>query len=391
MLVLLTFVGPLAGDMYLPAFPAMAVELGTDPAGVQLTLTAMMIGFALGQLLLGPLSDWYGRRTLLLAGASVAALSTALCALAPSLEWLAALRFAQGVSAAAGIVIGRAVVSDVAEGPAAERLQGVLMTLTGVAPIIAPLAGAALIEAGDWRLVFWALAAAMAVMAAGAARWVPETLPAGRRQRGSLLGAARQVLGDRVYVGYTLVFSFAFGALFCYIAASPFLYQRVLGLSLAQSSFTFAAGALIVTLSSAVNAVLVTRIAARRLLVCGLTGLTVSSGALLAVSVAGLLDRVSGLALITVAFVALGLVFSNAASLALARVSRAAGTGSAVLGALQNGMAAVVAPLVGLGGGDTAVPMAAGMTAIALLALAALSLTRAGQHEGYGSRASRTR
>ncbi|WP_055547203.1 Bcr/CflA family efflux MFS transporter [Streptomyces kanamyceticus] len=259
-LALLSFIGPLSTDMYLPAFPRMAEELGTDASGVQLTLTAFLVGMTVGHLVFGPLSDRYGRRGPLLAGAAVCTVGTALCAVAPSLGWLVALRFLTGFSGAAGVVISRAVVSDVVQGAAAARLFGVLMTLAGIAPILAPLAGGAVIGGAGWRGVFWVLTGVSALVALAVVVGVPESLPRERRHAGGMrrtAAAVREVLGDRAYVGYTLAFTFGFGMLFCYIAGSPFLLQNVLGMGVGASSVAFSGGAVVATLSSAVGARLV--------------------------------------------------------------------------------------------------------------------------------------
>ncbi|MCT2589485.1 multidrug effflux MFS transporter [Streptomyces sp. N2-109] len=378
-LALLSFVVPLATDMYLPAFPEMARELRTDASGVQLTLTTFLGGLALGQLVFGPLSDRYGRRGPILAGAAVCTLATAACALAPSLTWLAVLRFLQGFSGAAGVVIGRAVVADVARGAAAARLLGLLMTLGGIAPILAPLVGGQVVEAVGWRPVFWLLGAASLVMLIGAQAGIPESLPKERRQRGGALAmvkGVREVLRDRPYVGYTLSFTFSFGMLFCWIAGSPFLLQNVLGLSVGVSAFVFSGGALIATAASATGAKLVVRYGAAALLRCGLLTVFLSTLALCVSALAGALALVPVLLLLGVVCAGFGLVIANAAALAIERVPHAAGAGSAVLGALQSALGAVVAPLVGLGGEHTAIPLFLGMAASATLALAFLRLTR---------------
>ncbi|MDX3855493.1 multidrug effflux MFS transporter [Streptomyces sp. AK02-01A] len=376
-LVLLCFVGPLSTDMYLPAFPRMAVELGTDASGVQLTLTAFLVGMTLGHLVFGPLSDRYGRRGPLLAGAAVCAVATTLCAVAPSPGWLIVLRFAAGFSGAAGVVIGRAVISDVAEGAAAARLFAVLMTLSGLAPVLAPLAGGAVIGVAGWRGVFWGLGgvALLAVLVVVAA--VPESLPKARRRTGGgreLLRAARDVVSDGAYVGYTLTFAFAFGALFCYIAGSPFLLQNVLGLSVGASSVAFSGGAVVAALSGATTARLVGRVAPERLLRIGLYAVATAPVTLLAVTLAGALTVAVCLPLVALMCGGLGLVFANAASLAIARVPASAGTGSALLGTAQSALGAVVAPLVGMGGGDTAVPVFMGMALCAVLAAVAAAV-----------------
>ncbi|MEV5976183.1 multidrug effflux MFS transporter [Streptomyces sp. NPDC052114] len=376
-LALLSFIGPLSTDMYLPAFPRMADELGTDASGVQLTLTAFLVGMTVGHLVFGPLSDRYGRRGPLLVGAAVCTVGTALCAVAPSLGWLVALRFLTGFSGAAGVVISRAVVSDVVQGAAAARLFGVLMTLAGIAPILAPLAGGAVIGGAGWRGVFWVLAGVSLLVTAAVVVGVPESLPKERRHAGGVrrtAAAVREVVGDRAYVGYTLAFTFGFGMLFCYIAGSPFLLQNVLGLGVGTSAVAFSGGAVVATLSSAVGARLVGRIAAEALLRGGLTAMLAGSCALLGLASAGLLTAFVCLPLLAVVCGGFGLVVANAAALALARVPRASGVGSALLGTAQSALGAVVAPLVGLGGEHTALPLFFGMALCSGIAVLSLRL-----------------
>lgn len=379
-LALLSFVMPLATDMYLPAFPELVTELHTDASGAQLTLTSFLIGLAAGQLLFGPFSDRYGRRAPLLLGTGIAVLSTVLCAVAPSLVVLIGLRFVQGCSGAAGLVIGRAVVSDIARGAVAARLFSVLMTLGGVAPIAAPLAGGAVTGIAGWRGVFWALAAVTLVMFLAVLAAVPETLP--RRQRRAAAGgggtAVREVLSDRAYLAYMSAFAFAFAALFCYIAASPFFYQVVLELTVGQTSLAFAAGALLTTLSSAVSSRLAGKVSPEALLRTGLVLMCAAMLALTAVTLGGWLTRISGLGLLALFFPGLGLVLPNSTVQALDRVPHAAGVGSAVLGTVQTGFGAVVAPLMGLGGAESAIPMVLGMTSTTALAAFAVLLARSG-------------
>ncbi|WP_234329851.1 multidrug effflux MFS transporter [Streptomyces viridochromogenes] len=379
-LALLSFVIPLSTDMYLPGFPAMARDLSTDAAGVQLTLTAFLFGLAAGQLVLGPLSDRYGRRKPILLGTGICTLVTALCAVAPSLELLTVLRFLMGFSGAAAVVVGRAVVSDTASGTAATRIFGMLMALGGIAPIVAPLAGGAIVNGpGGWRTVFWVLASATALMFLAALLLVPESLPAEHRHaRGirTTLKAAVSVLTDRLYLGHTLAFCFASATLFCYIAASPFLLQNVLGFSVGEASMAFSAGALTATVSSAAAARLVSRYGSRLLLKVGLAVLLMSSALALLVTATGNLNRVWALGLVGIGFLGLGQVFATAPALALARVPHAAGTGSAVLGTLQSVLGAAVAPLMGIAGGHTVMPLFLGMTGCALIATLALWLTR---------------
>lgn len=376
-LVLLAFVMPLATDMYLPAFPQMTGDLRTDASGVQLTLTTFLVGMGLGQLVLGPLSDRFGRRLPLLAGGAACVAATAGCALAPSLGWLVVLRFLQGFSGAAGVVIGRAVISDVAQGDRAARLLGVLMTLMGIAPVIAPVVGGAVIGAGDWRGVFWVLSAASLLAVLAAAVGVPESLPPERRHRGGIAATARavrEVLTDRPYLGHALCFGMTLAVLFCYLGGASFVFQNLLGLDVARTSAAFASVGIVSVAAGTAVTRLVGRFTPASLLRTGLGVMVAGSAALCALSLAGLLNAIVVLTLISITFIGISMASINAAALALDRVPRAAGTGSAALGTVQSLLSAVAAPLVGLGGEHTAVPMFTGMALASLLAVAALRL-----------------
>ncbi|UJB45976.1 multidrug effflux MFS transporter [Streptomyces sp. A1-5] len=378
-LVLLAFVTPLATDMYLPAFPDMTGALGTDASGVQLTLTSFLIGMGVGQLILGPLSDRFGRRKPILIGTAACVVATALCALTPSLGWLVALRFVQGFTGAAGVVIGRAVISDVATGEKAAKLLGVLMSLLGVAPAIAPVLGGIVIDAAGWRAVFWVLAATTLVALVGALVAVPESLPAERRQTGgaqATIRAAREVLANRSYLGHTLCFGMALAVLFCYLGGASFLFQNLLGLSVGQTSAAFASVGAVSVLSGLVVTRLVGRFTPQALMRTGLAVMLVGSAALCVLALADGLGLPAVLGLHYLTLVGISLVAMNAAALALERVPHAAGTGSALLGTTQSILSAIAAPLVGLGGEHTALPMFAGMTLSAVLAILALSMTR---------------
>jgi DHA1 family bicyclomycin/chloramphenicol resistance-like MFS transporter len=378
-LAALTAITPLATDMYLPAFPRMATDLGTTASAIQLTLTAFMIGLALGQLVIGPLSDQRGRRGLLIAGTAVCAVAGLVCALAPTVGVLVVARFVQGFGGAAGVVLARAVIADRASGIAAARLFAVMMMIQGVAPVLAPLVGGGLVTAVGWRGVFGILAGLSALMIVGVLLRVPETLPVERRTRGlAAFGRdARAVLTNRRYLGYTATLVLGFAAMFAYISASPFVLQNILGLSVGWYSVAFAANALGLAGVSALAGHLVQRVAPRRLLAVGVTAVLVLC-ALLLVDVAVLdLPRWPTLVLMFLTVSALGLVFATD------EVARTAGTGSAVMGALQFGLAAVVSPLVGLRGETDALPMALTMLAAAVLAAVALvGLTRPSRAAG---------
>lgn len=368
-LALLTAIAPLATDMYLPAFPQLARDLGTSASAVQLSLTTFMVGLALGQLVIGPLSDQRGRRGLLIAGSAVCAAAGLACALAPSIGFLIAARFVQGFSGAAGVVLSRAVVSDRARGNAAAKLFGIMMLIQGVAPVAAPLLGGTLVTAVGWRGVFGILAGVSALMLVGVLALVPETLPRERRTGGGLAATvrdARTVLTNRRFLGWTGSLVLGFAAMFAYISASPFVLQNVLGLSVGAYSLAFAANALGLGLVAGLGTTLVDRFGPRRLLAAGVSAVAVLSVLLLVDVVLLDLPRWPTLVLLFLTVSALGLVFGNATTLATEEAAQAAGTGSAVMGALQFGLGALVSPLVGLRGEHDAVPMAVTMVLLAL-------------------------
>ncbi|MFC9555195.1 multidrug effflux MFS transporter [Rhodococcus sp. NPDC056960] len=378
MLAALAALAPLGIDMYLPAFPAMAVEFGTSASAIQLTLTAFLIGLAVGQLIFGPMSDRFGRRRLLLAGTLVCVLATGACAWAPSIELLTVFRFVQGFTGAAGIVLSRAVISDRAHGKTAAKMFSLLIVINAVAPVIAPLLGGTLIGFIGWRGVFCVLGAIAAVTFLGVLAWVPESHPRERRTSGgfpALARDARDVLGNRRYLGFTLAYAFSFAVMFAYISASPFVLQNVHGLSTTWYTVAFTCNAVGLVVVSGINAKLVERIDERKLLRLGVALLVIFSAVMLINALIGPVLWVT-LVVLWCTVASLGLVIANATTLAIGEARNAVGTGSAVLGALQYGFAALVSPIVGVGGEHTAAPMA--VTMIISAAVAAVALVLAG-------------
>jgi DHA1 family bicyclomycin/chloramphenicol resistance-like MFS transporter len=367
-------IGPLSIDMYLPAFPELAASLPASAAQVQLTLTACVAGLALGQLVVGPLSDRLGRRGPLVAAMATYTVASVLCSVAPSAPVLMALRFVQGLAGAGGVVISRAVVRDLHSGAAAVRLFSSLMLVTGLAPILAPLAGGQVLAVTSWRGIFVVLAALSALLALMVALGLQETLPPERRSDHGLrrtLAIMRALLRDRWFVGHALAGGLGFGALFAYIAGSSFVLQGIYGVSPQLYSVLFAMNGVGLIAGSQVNARLVGRFGPAKLLRAGLLSITSSAAALLAVVTAGGLGVWAVLVPMFVIVSSLAFVLPNSTALALADHPDVAGTASALLGVGQFLIGAVVAPLVGAGGTDSAVPMAAVMTGAALAALAA--------------------
>ena len=363
--------GPLSMDAYLPGLPALGRDLGGSPSATQATLTGCLLGLAAGQLLVGPVSDALGRRRPLLVGIAVYVVVSVLCALAPSIWALVVVRVVQGLAGAAGIVIARAIVRDLYSAAAAAQFFALLMLVTTLAPILAPILGAQILRVGSWRTIFYALAAAGAAILAGAATVLPETLPPIRR-RGSGLRELRLgfrfLLRDRAFVGHVLAAGLPFAAMFAYIAGSPFVLQDVYGLSPQWYGVVFGANAFGIMLFSQVSRALVTRVGARPLLVAGLVVGATGSGLFLVCVLAGF-----GLAVVLpslfLAIAAMGLVLPNASALALADHPDRAGTASALLGVSQFAFGAAVAPIVGSAGGHTAVPMAVLMAMLAAAGL----------------------
>ncbi|WP_333772824.1 multidrug effflux MFS transporter [Streptomyces sp. IBSBF 3136] len=372
----LTATPPLAMDMYLPSLPEVTRTLHAPAATVQLTLTACLAGMALGQLVVGPMSDRWGRRRPLLAGLALYLLATALCAVAPNVEALVALRLAQGLAGAAGIVIARAVVRDLYDGVAMARFFSTLMLISGVAPIVAPLIGGQILRVTDWRGVFGALTVVGAVLAVVVWLRLPETLPPARRHGGGVgeaLRAMRGLLADLPFTGYLLAGGFAFAALFAYISASPFVIQEIYGASPQTFSLLFGLNSVGLVIAGQINGkVLVGRVSLDKVLAAGLAVTVLAATALLLMA-CGVFGEV-GLAPVAAALFALmsamGITLPNAQSLALLRTRQAAGSASALLGTSSFLVGAVASPLVGVAGEHTAVPMAIVQLAGALVAAA---------------------
>ena len=368
-------IGPAAMDVYLPGLPELADDFGAGASEAQVTLTTYVIGLALGQLLAGPLSDVHGRRRPLVSGIAVFTVATFACSLAPSLWALAALRLVQGAAAAVGVAIGRAIVRDLYVGAAGARYLSRLMLVIGLAPIIAPVVGGQLLRFTSWRGVFVALAVLGLGLTGVSARLLPETLPRERRRAagvGATAGTFALLLRDRRLVGFVLVVGLGGGAMLGYIAGSSFVLQEVYGASPQLYGVLFAANAVFLVVGAQVNAHLLSTRSPRGLLRVGVATMVIAGLSLLVI--VSLPDPGLGAVMAPLMLLMLSWSFIQANALALALVDHpdTAGTAAALLGVGQYAFGAVMAPLVGLGGDSTAVPMATVITICGLGAALAL-------------------
>ncbi len=357
----LTAVAPLATDMYVPAFPDMTRALGASSSGIQLSMTAFLLGLVIGQLLIGPLSDGHGRRRLLLGGSTLFTVFSLACAAAPNIEVLTTARLLEGTAGAAGMVISRAVLTDLYRGTDLTRHFSVLSMILGVAPVAAPVIGGLIATGASWRAVFLVLAGFGLMLVLAVWRWVPESLPAERRQRGGLPAAFRamgRLTRQRAFMGYVLVLSCASAALFAYIAGSPFVFQDIYGASATGYSLIFAVNALGMLVASGLVGALSRHLPLTTLLSVGV-GLAVV-GTLAQVAI----DLTTGGSLITtwgclfLAMFGTGLTITTTYTLGQTVAARAAGGASAMLGGGQFLLGGLVSPLVGAFGESSPTPMA---------------------------------
>jgi DHA1 family bicyclomycin/chloramphenicol resistance-like MFS transporter len=344
--------GPLSLDLYLPALPRLTADLGATEALGQASMSVCMIGLAVGQLLVGPFSDRIGRRRPLLVGVALYAVTSLLCAFAPTIEALLVLRLIGGLAGAVGLVVSRAMVRDLYSGDAAARAFSLLMVVGGVAPVIAPVLGSQLLRITDWRGLFVTLALIGAVLLV-AAFTQPETLPPARRRAGGFADTRRALAGvlrDRTFLIPTLVFALVCCGMFVYIAMGSYVLQgEPYRLGAQAYGIVFAVNAVGISLASRFSALLVRRIGAPRSLVVAVAvsvtgGVALLLGVLLTDSVWAVLPP------LFLVVSSVGIVAPNATALALAGQGEAAGSASALLGLTQFAFGAVVPPLVSLGG-----------------------------------------
>jgi DHA1 family bicyclomycin/chloramphenicol resistance-like MFS transporter len=366
--------GPLTIDMYLPALPKIADDLAVSSSVIQLTLTGTLAGLALGQLIVGPLSDSLGRRRPLMAGIVLHIFASVVCMLAPNLVVLGLARVLQGVGAAAAMVVAIAVVGDLFADSAAATVMSRLMLVLGVAPVVAPSLGAAVLLHASWHWVFTTLMVMAGLLLLVAVTALPETLPPSHRRPLRVRGIAAtylELLRDKRFVILVLVAALGMSGLFAYIAGASFVLQGRYGLDQQTFALVFGAGAVALIGATQFNVVLLKRFSPQTITLWALAAALLAGGVFVGLSVA----HVGGLAGFVLPvwgiLAAMGLVIPNAPAVALSRHPDAAGTAAALLGAAQFGLGAAIAPVVGVLGNDElalSVVMTAGVS-IALMAL----------------------
>ncbi|QDY45295.1 multidrug effflux MFS transporter [Planococcus glaciei] len=369
----LTSLIPFTIDMYLPAFPNITEVFDTKASFVQLSLTACLLGLAIGQLVAGALSDMHGRRKPLILSLIVYVAASAACIFAPNIYIFIALRFAQGFSAAAGLVISRAIVRDVSDGPELTRLFALLMVINNLVPLLAPSMGGGILLFSDWKGVFFTLSVVGLILLLITAFRLPESLPLEKRvpsNLGATFSNFTSILKDRQFTGYALAQGLLIGGVFAYVSGTPFIYQNIYGVSPQAFSLLFGMNGIGLIIGSYAVGRFAHIISEKKFLETALYVATIAGTILLAVVIAeGPLWAV----VVPIFFfvTSIGTVSTSSFSLAMESQSHAAGSASALLGLLPFVLGALAAPLVGAGGEETAVPMGLTIFSMCLLALLA--------------------
>jgi DHA1 family bicyclomycin/chloramphenicol resistance-like MFS transporter len=379
-LAMLAAVSPFSADLCLPAFPRIAAEFGVGATGVQLCITSVLLGGAVGQLVFGPISDRFGRVKPLIIGLLLSVVAIALAAMAPTLHFLIVAQFVVGFGGVTGMVLGRAIITDLAKDRShAARANNIVTAVFGIAPIVAPWFGSLLAGPIGWRGILWAFLGFVLLTFAAVLMFVRESNPPSRRAANLAASeqageSPRKALRSLGYIGNTIIFCLTFAILMSFVAASPFLFQTVLGLSVLQYGRVYAMIALVAALAAAASAHLAYKVSPGRQMGISTSLMFLGSLALLALLLGGA-PAFWILAPMILAEACVGFTLGNAAAAAVTSVPRAAGVGSALLGALQYVAGAVVAPMVGLRGASSVMPLAAMMLFCSALAAVTYRLT----------------
>lgn len=371
--------GPLALDMYLPALPMLEAEFAATPARVQHTVSAYLLGMALGQLAMGPLSDRFGRKPPLLGGLSLFLLASVGCALAQDIGAFVLLRFAQALGGSSIMVIVRAVIRDRFDAIQSAQVLSLMMLVMGAAPILAPLAGGWLLIAASWHWIFWLLAAYAVFCIATAFFFLDESHPAHARS-GSIGGALAGMLPlarSRLFVGPALVFMFSFGAFFSYLAAAPFVFIQYFGIPAERFGIYFGVNAFGFIMMSQVNRRLVSGRGPRKVLGWGVSILALAAALLIACALTGLGGFAAVFAALFFVVASLGLIASNVSAVAMAPFGDRAGGAASLLGFSQALTGVVASAAVGWIPAEGATGMASVVAVCAAVSLASyLTLVR---------------
>ncbi|AIQ38357.1 MFS transporter [Paenibacillus sp. FSL R5-0345] len=378
----ITTIGPLSIDMYLPALPTLVADFGTTAALVQLSLTFFLLGLASGQLVAGPLSDVYGRRRPLLIGMFIYAVSSVLCAFSPSIGLLIGLRFIQGLAGSVGVVVSRAAVRDLYSGSELTKFFSLLMIVNGLGPILAPVIGGQLLRVTTWQGIFLVLFAAGIIFCLTILLRLPETLPKERRSKSGLKGTLltfRVLLGNRKFMGYALSQGFVTASMFAYISGSSFVLQNIFAVTPQVYSLIFAMNGIGIIITGQIAGRLAGKVSETKLLLSGLLLCTMGGILLLLTILVG-----GGLIPILICLFAVvssvGIVGATSFSLAMQDQGETAGSASALIGLIPLLLGSCVAPLVGLGGVESALPMAIVIACTGVLSiLSYLLLVRRGK------------
>lgn len=372
-LAMLTALGPLSTDMYLPSLPAITLVLGTTTAQAQVTLSAFLFGFAAGQFFYGPISDRYGRKPALLGGLALFIIASALCAFAPSIDVLIAARFLQALGASGPIVLARAVVRDLYEGSRAGKELSRMGTIMGVVPAIAPVFGGLLERAFGWRASFVATLAFGVVLAITVILRLPETLHTRTTDKLSPLGILRgygSLLSVRSYRVYVLLTTLTYSGLFSFISGSSFVLQSLYGLSPVEFGLSFSLAVLGFMSGTLIAQSIVGRIGLERTIGVGVALLAAGGLAMLA----GVLMKIPSSLAVTVPMMlytaGVGLVLPQAQAAAMMPFPERAGAASSFLGICQMTLAACAGLLVGHSLGGTALPLPIMIAAMGVIAFA---------------------
>ncbi|MBE7211486.1 MAG: multidrug effflux MFS transporter [Gluconacetobacter diazotrophicus] len=365
MLGALSAVGPLSTDMYLPAFPAVERSLGSGTGSAQITLAAWFAGLAVGQFSQGPASDRWGRRAPLVFGMVVYTLGSIGCALAADVWQFSACRFLAALGGSAGMVIPRAVVRDVSAGNQGARIMSQLMLVLGVVPILAPTLGGLVLSVASWRWIFWIAALYGVVMTVVVVLALPDTLPRASRLHLSpvqVLGRYLDIVREKVFLSNSCICGFGTFVIFAYLAGTPVVFERILHFSPTGFGAMFGINAFFYILGTQINARVVTRVGAVRMMTGGLYSLTAGAAALILAAISGLAGP-HGPLLATVlpvmwVMASLGFVSPNATILALGAHARHAGSASALLGTIQFSLGALSGMVMGIFSAVSILPMA---------------------------------